>query len=136
MSVDQRLHNSFGLWFSLVGAPFVWAAHFMIMWAITEMGCRLGVADSRILGIYAAHLLAVISTLITLALISVSGLTAFRRWKELRADAPSETLDASSPVARTQFMNVLGMLFSTLFAVTVIYMVVPVFVLPLCASVR
>lgn len=136
MNEDPRTRNSFGLWFGMVGAPFMWVAHFMALWAITEMGCRLGVADTRILGVYATHLLVVISTLITLTLIAAAGLTAYRRWQSLRADAPLPTASADDPLRRIQFMNVLGMLFSGLFGVTTLYMLIPVFVLPICAVVR
>ena len=136
MRTNQPLRNSFALWFGMVGAPFIWVAHFMIMWAITEMGCRLGVADARIFGIYAAHLFSVLSTVIALTLIAASGLIAYRRWQQIRAAPPAEPADSGNSIGRTQFMNTLGMLFSILFAVTVIYMLIPVFVLPLCDIVR
>lgn len=136
MNEDERTRNSFWLWFSMVGAPFIWVAHFMVMWAITEMGCRLDAADTRILGVYAVHLLAVISTVVTLGIIVAAGLTAYRRWQSLRRDAPLPTASADDPLRRIQFMNVLGMLFSGLFGVTTIYMLIPVFVLPICAAVR
>jgi hypothetical protein len=136
MNADSALRNSVGLWFSMVGAPFAWVIHFMAMWAITEMGCRLGVAESRVFGIYAAHGLAVLSTVITLALIGASGHTAYRRWKRIRLTDIQEPDDAASSTARTRFMSLLGMLFSVLFAVAVISMIIPVFALPICDIVR
>lgn len=131
-TTDRTVRNSLGLWFAMVGAPLAWAVHFMLVWAITEMGCRIGGGRSQISGVSAIHALTLLSSVIALVVIGLSGISAYSWWRRTRQQKLGASDEVYTPIERTQFMGLLGMMFSILFAVVVIYMAVPVFVLPLC----
>jgi uncharacterized membrane protein len=122
--------STFRLWFGLFGAPVTWSVHFLLIWSVVEMGCGLGLENSQLFsGINMVHGLVLLLTLVALILIGLIMFTAYRNWQYIKA----EERQFSKQVAdRVRFMALTGMGFGLLFLLVVLYVTLPVFVLPPC----
>ena len=128
------LPRTASLWFGMVGAAIAWALHFYLIWAVTEMGCRLGVGRSDIAGVSVIDALVLLMTLVGGAVIVAAGLTAYRNWRAVSGGTLDDNEVQGRSAGRASFMSILGMAFAVIFMVVVIYTTVPVFVLPTCVG--
>ena len=133
MTVDSRLHPddivperpvSRALVWGLIGAPVVWAVHFIVIYTVVALSCWSGFAMTNLLGLGTSALAALAVSLVALALIGWAGRTAYGLWHAAQheADAPGWQ----------RYAGLTGSLLSGLFALSVVLETVPVFVLVPC----
>ena len=91
------------LWFGLAGAPFAWAAHFLVGHGLEEAACSAGSSQWGI----DAGAFEVANTVAALAIAVAAGLGALVAWR--RAG------HAEDPRGRASFLAVSGLLASALF---------------------
>jgi hypothetical protein len=120
------------LWFGMVGAPIVWSLHLLLVWSVDEFGCRLGFDQGSILGINSLHALVLAPSLVALTVSAGAGVIAYRNWREIEALDDEQRERYARGVERGRFMAVTGMAFSALFSLVILYMTVPIFLLPPC----
>jgi hypothetical protein len=118
--------------FGMIGAPIIWSVHFLIVWLLVEFGCAVGLANTHWFGVNAVHATVLLATVAAAGLIVFSGIIAYRRYQRLQSLSSDEQSRFQREVERARFMAVVGMAFSVLFLVVVIYVALPAFVLPPC----
>jgi hypothetical protein len=113
------------LWAGVLAGPIAWAADLGVSYAIVKWSC--------------GHQTIAVLRLITLATLAVIAGGAYASWRALSLAPDDVPLDGppthAGPVlvlSRARFMAVLGLASSALFAVTVIGMAVPRWVLDAC----
>ena len=109
---------------TLVGAPIIWMAHFVICYVIVALVCALQLNDARILGLDPAQLGVAIAT--ALALLLMGGIAAvnLRTWRHPSGPDPE--------ISRFFAANTL--LLCSLSAVALIWVAFPTALLPTCAA--
>lgn len=125
---ETRYFHRRRLWAAMFGAPFVWGTHLLLVWALTEVGCRVGAGTATWFGVYALHV-------VTLSISSLSlGALLFIIWTSYRVLKQVRGMDAEDEreIERTCFMAWTGITFGIGFGVVSTYMTIPIFVLPLC----
>lgn len=120
------------LWFGMMGAPVIWSIHLLVIWFADEFGCGIGLDDSTILGINVIHALVLLASLIGGIGMIASGVIAYRNWQQIETAPPQEREQHVRGAERGRFMALMGMGFSPLFLLVMIYMTIPVFLLPAC----
>lgn len=104
---------------SLVGAPLVWAAHFLACYLLVSLACTLALpgADTGI----------AVATALALAVLALAGGSNFRKWSSARrAGTPDAPLQA--------FFALNAMLLCALSALALSWVAFPALVLPVCAA--
>lgn len=124
--------RSVPLWLGMVGAPVMWFIHFYTVWLVVEVGCELGLGENRWLGVNAVHLLVLVISLLALAVTGAAGFTSYRNFRQLRALSTDERDSYARAVGRAYFMALAGMGFAAMFLLVILYVTLPVFVLPPC----
>lgn len=114
------------LWFGMVGSLVVWAGHFVLLWAVVEFGCRLGISESAI---YLAVVGISAIALVAMALVASVG---YRNWRRVNRVEQREAAADFRGYGRAQFMTIFGLVITVALTVVVIYSTIPVFVLPTC----
>lgn len=94
------------IWFAFLVGPVVWFLGLNVDYALVRLAC----AESNSLPLHAV-------TLVSLALVAVGGVVAWREWGKAGRQPPGE---GGSEVARTRFMCAIGLFGSALFAVVII----------------
>jgi hypothetical protein len=94
------------MWYALLGAPLSWALGFTIKYSVVPFACG---ADSQL----AINIISAITLVLTL----LPGLVAWRVWQLAGHDIPDES---PSPIGRTRFVGMIGMLASALFTLVVL----------------
>lgn len=119
-------------WISLLGAPILWAIHFLGVWIISEVGCRLGGASTRWFGTSVIHVLTLGLSLLVLILMFSVGWISFT-WLRKISLSDSDTQDLRRrKTERIRFMVQIGFLFTLLFFLISAYITSTIFVIPLC----
>lgn len=122
----QNLLNRNSL-LSLVAAPIVWAAHFLLSYVIVSLACAAGLTESWVAGITAIQASIGALTLVAIALLVWSGIVNHDKWRR----APRS---ASAGDDMSRFFALASVLLCGLSAVAVIWVAFPAFILPSCAA--
>lgn len=120
------------LWFAMIGAPVAWAVHFYLAWAWVEMGCRIGVQQSSLLGVNTIHFGVLVLSLVAVVASLLSGWTAYQLRRKLGSDGDDETTLYDRAVARSRFMATVGIAFCAIFTTVIVFVTLPIFALPPC----
>ena len=102
-NADTGAAGTVSLWTGVVGAPLAWIIKFQLMYIIVPWACSV---PHRIIYI---HLL----SLLVLTLSAGAGFLSYREW--IRAGRLWPSGHRASPVMRTRFLAVLGMMNSAIF---------------------
>jgi hypothetical protein len=121
------------LWFGMIGAPIFWSVFLLVIWITDEFGCRLGLGDNSVLGINLIHLLVLLASLVAGAGTAASGYVAYLNWRRIQSTPADQRDEYERGIERGRFMALLGMGFSALFLLVILYMTIPVFLLPACS---
>lgn len=119
------------LWFGLLAGPIVWTIYFLLGYGLIESVCKLGLLESRILGLATVSTVIVGLTVLALLITLYAGFLAYRNWQRIKDDE----LDGSQsdrPEENSRFMALAGLLLSGLFSLTILLTGVPAFILPPC----
>jgi hypothetical protein len=106
------------LWFSLLLAPIAFLIDLEVAYALVPPAC----SSRNLLPVHLAHLACFLLTLYGL-------FTAWRSWRLAGATWPGEQGDQ---LARSRFMAATGLLVSAMFALVIVAMWIPTFVLDPC----
>jgi len=101
-----------------LGAPTVWALEFIISYAITQHACSTGQH-------WELYLLSLISG-------SLAGGATFIALRNLRLTSEKDSSDGGTPLDRTRFMAISGLMISAFFVMVIIAEAVPRFILSPC----
>lgn len=112
--------------FSVLSGPVVWMLHFVLVWAVAEMGCGANYANMPILPAPAIRTIVIGATVIALIAGVVGGVASYRHWASLRGDGITDR------EARIRFVLQIGMALSVVFVVSVVLTALPVFFLDAC----
>lgn len=104
---------------SLISAPLIWAAHFLLCYVLVSLACALGLPGVRT-GI-------AIVTAVALALIGFAAWTNLRKWVQAR-----HTPTPDAPLAAFFALNAL--LLCGMSALALVWVAAPSAMLPLCAA--
>jgi hypothetical protein len=121
------------LWFGMMGAPVIWSIHLLVIWFADEFGCGIGLGNSSVMGINVIHALVLLASLIAGIGIMASGVTSYRTWQQIETAPSQEQEQHARGVERGRFMALMGMGFSPLFLLVMVYMTIPAFLLPACS---
>lgn len=128
----RPLLSGFWLSFSFISGPVIWFFHFVLIWAIGEMGCMAGLDQWLTLGVNAVPALVVLATIPAVALTLFSLFIAYRNWRRLReVDDEVQT----NTEGRQRFMAFAGIVLSALFTVVMLVELIPTLILPPCVGV-
>ena len=106
------------LWTGVLLAPIAFLIDLEVAYALVPTAC----SGRNQLPVHLSHV-------VCLALALFGGLTALRSWRTTGSTWPGEE---GGPVARSRFMAGLGLLMSSLFALVIVAMWVPSFLLDPC----
>jgi hypothetical protein len=106
------------LWVTVLAGPVFWLLSFEAKFSWTQWAC----ASQTKAGLF-------FFALIALALTAGAGLLAWRQWKQLGNEPPSE---AGSALSRSRFMALGGMAFSIGFCVVIVAQTIPDMILGVC----
>jgi hypothetical protein len=101
-----------------LGAPTVWALEFIISYAITQHACATG-------KYWELYLLSLVSCLLA------TGAT-FIAFRNLGLTSEKQSSDGGTPLDRTRFMAITGLMISAFFVVVIVAEAVPRFILSPC----
>ena len=109
---------------TLIGAPLIWMAHFLVCYVIVALVCALQLTDANLLGLDPAELGVAIVT--ALALLLMGGIAAvnLRKWRYPSGPDPE--------ISRFFAANTL--LLCMLSALSLLWVAFPTALLPTCAS--
>lgn len=109
----------------LVG-PLVWFAHFVVVWAVAEMGCIANYTNMPVLTPSAIRTVVVLATVVALSAIAL-GLFVGWRWRDAVRQG-GVTMSES----RAKFLIQVGLSLSVLFFVSIVVTAIPAFVIGVC----
>lgn len=111
---------------SMVAAPIIWAAHFVICYVLVSLACGFGWTRFTVLGMDPAELGIVIITLVSLGLLAYTGVTNFEKFRQARGnDAGNADMSA--------FFSLASLLLCALSTVALVWVAFPTLMLPTCA---
>lgn len=113
----------------MVGAPIIWAVHFVTVYVLVSFACAFGFSGGRILGIGAVPFLIGVVTLIAVVFIALLTRLGYRRWRQTEADRRRMDPDLW---ARRRFMALTALLLSGLSLIATIWVAVPAFLMDPC----
>lgn len=109
---------------TLVGAPIIWMAHFIVCYVAVSLVCALQLTDSRVLGINPAQFAVAVATLLALLLMGGMAAVQFRKWRHPSGPDPE----------MTRFFAANTLLLCALSALALVWVAFPSVVLPACAA--
>lgn len=116
---EAREKSTAGGWWGVLGAPAIWGAQQVGIYAFNQWTCLSGTHWM----LYVVSIVCLVGTVIT-ALIS------WRSWKKAGGESPEET--DGGPVARSRFLGFLGMVTSVLFFIVILAQGIPAFFFDSC----
>ncbi|MBW3553615.1 MAG: hypothetical protein KY466_08895 [Gemmatimonadetes bacterium] len=108
------------LWFAVLGPPVIWAARFVLNYALVPYTCA---AD--------AVLLLQLVTVVALLGVAWAGLVGWSRW---RRAGRSTQVEFGGAEARARFMALVGVLGSGLFFAVIVAEALAIFFIPPCQT--
>jgi hypothetical protein len=124
-----RTSLSFSLAYSVLAGPIIWAVHFVIVYMITEFGCRVNFNNWLFITPANINLIILIVTVVSLVAVGFGGLLAYRQWKTQEDHSGSE-----SSVKTHDFLVTAGMLLSALFLLAIVMTAAPTPFLSTCGQ--
>lgn len=112
----------------MVATPLVWAAHFLVCYILVAVGCAFGFASAAEGEWGLVRVTLVVVTAVALAIIVGLTILAYRRWLQSGGSRRPEGGEES----RHRFMSVAALLLGVLSGIGIVYVAVPLFVLPVC----
>ncbi len=116
--VNRRWLSPLALWSGILAGPIAWAIDLMASYALVKPSC-LGQNMTVLRSVTAG----------ALALVSLGALMSFEALRLTRADLPT---DGGRPTQRAHFMAVLGIASNGLFALAIVALAIPRWVLDAC----
>jgi hypothetical protein len=112
--------------YSVLAGPLVWFAHFVFVYAVAEFGCAANFTNMDVISPSAIRTIIVLATVAACIAVGVAGVLGYRQRSALSRDGvtPAET--------RMLFINSIGLGFSVLFFVSIVFSALPVFFLSAC----
>ena len=114
------------LWF-LIGAPTVWALHFLACYVLAAVYCAK--AGSEFADLAPVRIWIAVFTVAGLALVAATGVQAWRHWG-FGANSPPH--DAATPGDRRRFLGYAALLISALSFVAVVFTALPALIIVDC----
>ena len=109
----------------LVG-PLVWFAHFVIVWAVAEMGCLANYTNMLVLTPASIRTIVVVATVVALLAIAV-GFVMGWRWRDAVRQG-----GVTMAESRAKFLVQVGLSLSVLFFFSIVVTALPAFVIGVC----
>jgi hypothetical protein len=122
-----RLISPLSLFYSLLAGPVWWFAHFLLVWAMAEFGCRTNFSNLELITPANIQLFVVVTTAIALLAVMVGGFVAYGGWRRLQAHE-NEWIGED----RLRFLILLALLLSGMFLFSIIFTATPAFFLDIC----
>src|SRR5688572_7264877 len=108
-----RAISPLSLFYSLMAGPVLWFAHFLLVWAMAEFGCRINFSNLELISPANIQSFVVVTTAIALLAVAVGGFMAYGGWRRLQAHE-NEWVGED----RLRFLVVLALLLSGLFVIS------------------
>jgi hypothetical protein len=126
-SESGHTHLSGLLVYSLVAGPVIWFFHFLLVWGMAEMGCRINFLNVELISPENIIFFVTLATSIALLAVAWGGFAAYRSWRQLDAHT-NEVIGEE----RLRFLITLALLLSGLFFVSIIFTATPTYFLDVC----
>lgn len=126
--IISRTHSPLALGYSVLVGPILWFIHFIAVYSLVEFGCRANFSNLSFITPATIRLVSIALTLPVLLAVGYGGVLAYRAWQTLDQDESAEPARADS----TRFLTILGMLFSALFLLSILFSIAPAFFLDIC----
>lgn len=110
---------------SMVVAPLIWSAHFVVCYVLVALVCALGWTEVRLLGMPLGVAGVALASLIALALLGYTAMLNIEKYRRAPTDA-SAANDASA------FIALNSVLLCALSTVALLWVAFPAFMLPTC----
>ncbi|HVL77195.1 MAG TPA: hypothetical protein VM406_14360 [Noviherbaspirillum sp.] len=111
---------------SMIAAPIIWAAHFLICYTMVSLVCMVGWTHARLFGMNPGQIAVALATVVGVVLLGYTGVVNLEKYRQSRKDETG-TIEVSGFVA----LNAL--LLSILSTVAVVWVAFPTLMLPTCA---
>jgi hypothetical protein len=118
--------SRFWAFYAVLVGPLVWFAHFVLVWAVAEMGCIANYANMPVLTPSAIRTVVAIATFFALAAIAL-GLFVGWRWRDAVRQG-----GVTMAESRAKFLIQVGLSLSVLFFVSIVVTAIPAFVIGVC----
>lgn len=115
----------------VISALIIWAVWFVVVYALTGIGCRAGWNETALPGGNLLSLLMLASALIALALIGRCGFVGYKGWRGDHVAVRDTHKEAGQ---RARFLGLMMMLASLMAAIGTLLGAVPIFMLDPCAA--
>ncbi len=122
---DPRSTRSLRLWVGVLVPPLAWLTHLVLGDLIYELGCGPGMRTKAIVGL-SLHTWSLIQTVALHGLTVAAGILAFGALRELRRQSDGGSLE------RATAMAMVGVASSVLYAVIIMFGILPSVFLPQC----
>jgi hypothetical protein len=109
---------------TLVGAPVIWMAHFVICYIVVSLVCALQLTETRIVGMNPAQFGVAVATLLALLLMGGMAVVQFRKWRDPSGPDPE----------LTRFFAANTLLLCGLSALALVWVAFPSVLLPACTA--
>ncbi len=123
-----RTMSPFTLGYSVLSGPIIWFMHFIAVYSLAEFGCRSNFNNLTYITPDTMRLVMIVLTVVSIIAVAFGGVLAYQAWGKERNTGQKE----SAYEVRFRFLLVLGMLFSALFILSIVFTVAPAFVLSVC----
>jgi hypothetical protein len=123
-----RAVSPLALGYSILAGPILWFVHFIAVYTLAEFGCRANFTNLLFLVPSSIRLVIIAVTVPFIVAVGLGGVVAYRAWQTLNRD--ENALAAGDTSFR--FLVTLGILFSALFVLGILFTVAPAFVVDVC----
>lgn len=123
-----RTMSPLKLGYSILAGPVIWFAHFVMVYALAEFGCRANFTNVFFFTPDGIRTAVVVITVIALIGVGAGGLLAYRGWQ---SEGLNERGDSASEPREHLLMRA-AMLLSGLFLFSIVMTTVPVFIVSVC----
>ncbi|WP_181373072.1 hypothetical protein [Massilia glaciei] len=113
--------------FTLTSVPVIWSIHFLFCYVIVSLACTAGTKRAVLFGLSVVEAGVGIATLLAVALLSYIGVISHARWI-------GSAQQASGDGRAERFCGLCTMLLSILSILVVLWVALPVALLPPCAA--
>ncbi len=118
--------------FIFLGGPVIWSLHFLAVYGVVEAACRVGLLRFNVLWMSGTSFIVVVLTLIAAAVTLYVGLLGYRRWQRREDDEHEQRWRGEN---ESDFLTLVGVLFSGFFAVAILLTGIPSLFLNPCLGV-